>query len=47
LPDKNSYQSFQNPKQQVGFTYTMGLVHRLAGSGALALVVLNAIPQPT
>jgi cytochrome c biogenesis protein CcdA len=46
LLDKNSYQSFQKPKQQAGFAYTVGLVHGLAGSGALVLAVLGAIPQP-
>jgi hypothetical protein len=46
LLDKNSYQSFQKPKQQVGFAYTVGLVHGLAGSGALVLAVLSAIAQP-
>jgi hypothetical protein len=47
LLDKNSYQSFQLPKQRAGFAYTVGLVHGLAGSGALVLVVLSAIPQPS
>jgi len=46
LVDKNSYQSFQLPKQRVGFAYTVGLVHGLAGSGALVLAVLSAITQP-
>jgi hypothetical protein len=46
LFDKNSYQSFQLPKQRAGFAYTVGLVHGLAGSGALVLAVLSAIPQP-
>ena len=46
LVDKNSYQSFQLPKQRVGFAYTVGLVHGLAGSGALVLAVLSAIAQP-
>jgi len=46
LLDKNSYQSFQKPKQQAGFAYTVGLVHGLAGSGALVLAVLGAIPEP-
>ncbi len=46
LLDKNSYQSFQKPKRQAGFAYTVGLVHGLAGSGALVLAVLGAIPQP-
>jgi hypothetical protein len=46
LLDKNSYQSFQKPKQQAGFAYTVGLVHGLAGSGALVLAVLGAIRQP-
>jgi high-affinity nickel permease len=47
LFDKNSYQSFQLPKQRAGFAYTVGLVHGLAGSGALVLAVLSAIPQPS
>ena len=46
LLDKNSYQSFQLPKQRAGFAYTVGLVHGLAGSGALVLAVLSAIAQP-
>jgi hypothetical protein len=46
LLDKNSYQSFQKPRQQAGFAYTVGLVHGLAGSGALVLAVLGAIRQP-
>lgn len=46
LLDKNSYQSFQPPRQRAGFAYTVGLVHGLAGSGALVLAVLSAIPQP-
>jgi hypothetical protein len=45
LLDKNSYQSFQKPRQ-AGFAYTVGLVHGLAGSGALVLAVLSAIPRP-
>jgi len=46
LLDRNSYESFQLPKQRAGFAYTVGLVHGLAGSGALVLAVLSAIPQP-
>ncbi len=46
LLDKNSYQSFQKPQRQAGFAYTVGLVHGLAGSGALVLAVLSAIPRP-
>jgi hypothetical protein len=45
LLDRNSYQSFQKPRQ-AGFAYTVGLVHGLAGSGALVLAVLSAIPRP-
>ncbi|GAA4507296.1 hydantoin utilization protein A [Hymenobacter ginsengisoli] len=45
LLDRNSYQSLQKPKQ-AGFAYTVGLVHGLAGGGALVLAVLGAIPQP-
>ena len=45
LLDRNSYQSFQKPKQS-GVAYTIGLVHGLAGSGALVLAVLAAISQP-
>ena len=43
LLNKNSYQSFRLPKQRAGFAYTVGLVHGLAGSGALVLAVLGAI----
>lgn len=46
LLNKNSYQSFQLPRQRAGFAYTVGLVHGLAGSGALVLAVLGAIAQP-
>jgi hypothetical protein len=46
LVDKNSYQSFQKPQRQASFAYTVGLVHGLAGSGALVLAVLSAIPRP-
>lgn len=47
LLDKNSYQSFQLSKQRAGLAYTVGLVHGLAGSGALVLAVLGAIRQPS
>ena len=46
LLDRNSYQSFQKPKRAAGVAYTIGLVHGLAGSGALVLAVLSAIPRP-
>ncbi|RYY16079.1 MAG: urease accessory protein [Cytophagaceae bacterium] len=46
LLNKNSYQTFQKPKQAAGVAYTIGLVHGLAGSGALVLAVLGAIPRP-
>jgi len=46
LLDKNSYQSFQKLQQAAGLTYTIELVHGVAGSGALVLAVLGAIPQP-
>lgn len=46
LLDRNSYRSYQLPKQRTGVAYTIGLVHGLAGSGALVLAVLSAITQP-
>ena len=45
LLTNNAYQPLQKPRQQAGFAYTVGLVHGLAGSGALVLAVLGAIPQ--
>jgi hypothetical protein len=44
--DKNSYQQVQLAKQRAGFAYTVGLVHGLAGSGALVLLAMSAIPRP-
>ncbi|MGI4975167.1 MAG: hypothetical protein ACRYGH_39980 [Janthinobacterium lividum] len=46
LVDKNSYQPLAATKQRPGFAYTVGLVHGLAGSGALVLLALGAIPRP-
>ncbi|MGI4874834.1 MAG: hypothetical protein ACRYFX_27075 [Janthinobacterium lividum] len=46
LLDKNSYQSFRKPQQQAGLAYTVGLVHGLAGGGALVLTMLGSISQP-
>lgn len=46
LLDKNSYRPAQPSKQRAGFAYTIGLVHGLAGSGALVLLALSAIPRP-
>ncbi len=46
LVDKNSYQPVQVSRQRPGFAYTVGLVHGLAGSGALVLLALSAIPRP-
>ena len=46
LLTNNAYQPLQKPRQQAGFAYTVGLVHGLAGSGALVLAVLSAIPRP-
>lgn len=46
LFDKNSYQPLATPKQRPGFAYTVGLVHGLAGSGALVLLALSAILRP-
>ena len=47
LLDKNSYQPLvTTTKQRPGFAYTVGLVHGLAGSGALVLLALSAIPRP-
>jgi hypothetical protein len=46
LLDRNSYQSFQLPRHRAGLAYTVGLVHGLAGGGALVLTVLGAIRQP-
>lgn len=45
LVDKNSYRPLQLSKQRVGFAYTVGLVHGLAGSGALVLLVMSEIQQ--
>ncbi|TDN38232.1 urease accessory protein [Hymenobacter sp. UV11] len=44
LVDKNSYQPVQVTRQRPGLAYTVGLVHGLAGSGALVLLALSAIP---
>ncbi|QKG53119.1 urease accessory protein [Hymenobacter sp. BRD67] len=46
LVDKNSYQPGPVLRQRPGFAYSVGLVHGLAGSGALVLLALNAIPGP-
>jgi cytochrome c biogenesis protein CcdA len=45
LVDKNSYRPLQLSKQRAGFAYTVGLVHGLAGSGALVLLVMSEIQQ--
>ncbi len=45
LVDKNSYRPIQLTKQRAGFAYTVGLVHGLAGSGALVLLVMSEIRQ--
>jgi cytochrome c biogenesis protein CcdA len=45
LVDKNSYRPIQLSKQRAGFAYTVGLVHGLAGSGALVLLVMSEIRQ--
>jgi len=45
LVDKNSYRPLQLSKQRAGFAYTVGLVHGLAGSGALVLLVMSEIRQ--
>ncbi|MGI4742021.1 MAG: HupE/UreJ family protein [Janthinobacterium lividum] len=45
LVDKNSYRPIQLSKQRAGFAYTVGLVHGLAGSGALVLLVMSEIQQ--
>jgi hypothetical protein len=44
LLDKNSYQPTLPSKQRARFAYTVGLVHGLAGSGALVLLAMSAIP---
>ena len=44
LLDKNSYQQAQLSKQRASFAYTVGLVHGLAGSGALVLLAMSALP---
>ena len=44
--DKNSYRPVPLAPQRAGVAYTIGLVHGLAGSGALVLAVLSAIRQP-
>ncbi|MGI4760480.1 MAG: hypothetical protein ACRYF0_07225 [Janthinobacterium lividum] len=46
LVDKSSCQPLVVAKQRPGFAYTVGLVHGLAGSGALVLLALSAIPRP-
>jgi hypothetical protein len=46
LLDKNSYQPALPSKQRARFAYTVGLVHGLAGSGALVLLAMSAIPSP-
>lgn len=45
LVDKNSYRPLQLAKQRASFAYTVGLVHGLAGSGALVLLVMSEIQQ--
>jgi cytochrome c biogenesis protein CcdA len=45
LIDKNSYRPLQLAKQRASFAYTVGLVHGLAGSGALVLLVMSEIQQ--
>jgi len=45
LLDKNSYRPLQLAKQRASFAYTVGLVHGLAGSGALVLLVMSEIQQ--
>ena len=44
--DKNSYKPVPLAPQRAGVAYTIGLVHGLAGSGALVLLVLSELPQP-
>ncbi len=41
---KSSYQPVAVSRQRPSFAYTVGLVHGLAGSGALVLLALSAIP---
>lgn len=46
LLSKSSYQPPTGAPARPGFAYAVGLVHGLAGSGALVLLVLSAIRQP-
>ncbi len=44
LLDKNSYRQVQLASQRASVAYTVGLVHGLAGSGALVLLAMSALP---
>jgi len=46
LLSKSSYQLVPMSRQRASVAYTVGLVHGLAGSGALVLLALSAIPGP-
>ncbi|QCR23197.1 urease accessory protein [Pontibacter sp. SGAir0037] len=46
LTNKNNFSKTRIPRYQHSFAYTIGLVHGLAGSGALVLLVMSEISDP-
>lgn len=46
LTNKNNYTYKNTVKYRPGFAYSVGLIHGLAGSGTLVLLVMSEIPDP-
>ena len=46
LTNKNNFSRKESIKYQQGFAFTVGLMHGLAGSGALVLLVMSEIADP-
>lgn len=46
LTDKKTYNAKSNVRYQPGYAFTVGLIHGLAGSGALVLLVMSEISDP-
>ncbi|MCC9135254.1 urease accessory protein [Pontibacter silvestris] len=46
LLNKGNYTKVRSPRYQHGLAYTVGLIHGLAGSGALVIIVMSEINDP-
>ncbi|QDA61221.1 urease accessory protein [Hymenobacter jejuensis] len=46
LVGKDTFTTSRSPRYQHSFAYTVGLIHGLAGSGALVLFVMSGISDP-